>query len=184
MTVPNINPGRHDSLFREIITAGWAVKSDGNVEAPTGAFSLVEIPDTTGELTEMRDAITCDENRPPDEYQFLTAWPSAGWYFVTENSLGQVSRWMLDKARAEKMYALYEEMFSEWMEDENDEPDLPSLFINGQDLKKGNKLLLPFGKEATVLDEPKVGRIYVSFRTEHGPTRVKLFDILNIERPK
>lgn len=175
---------QHDGLFREIITAGWAVKSDGNVEAPSGAFSIVEIPDHTGELIEMRDAITCDENRPPDQYQFLDAWPKAGWYFVTENSIGQVYRAKLSKEQAEEMYRLYEAVFADWNTDEEPVEDLPMLYVNGQDLKKGMKLLLPFGKEATISTEPKIGRLYVSFRTEHGPTRVKLFDILNVERTK
>lgn len=32
-----------EGLFREIVTAGWANQSDGNVEAPTGYFAKVTI---------------------------------------------------------------------------------------------------------------------------------------------
>lgn len=40
-------------------------------------------------------------------------------------------------------------------------------------LAKGDVLALPFGKTATIADEPKVGTKFVTFHTEHGTTRLE-----------
>jgi hypothetical protein len=48
-------------------------------------------------------------------------------------------------------------------------------------LEKGDVLLLPFGKTATIQNTPKVGRLYVHYRTEYGPTRVMRFDESYVE---
>src|SRR5689334_16906680 len=41
--------------FRQIVTAGWANKSDGNVEANTGHFALITIE--PNEMPELIDAV-------------------------------------------------------------------------------------------------------------------------------
>jgi hypothetical protein len=112
--LPPCQPSKHDNLFKELITAGWCVKSDGNVEAPTGYFSITEIPDHHGELVEMRDAITCDADRAPDEYQFLDNWPESGWYFTTENSDGIIYVYKVDKVSANRFFDEYSRQYSAW----------------------------------------------------------------------
>jgi hypothetical protein len=42
-----------------------------------------------------------------------------------------------------------------------------------EELKKGDVLALPFQKTATIVTDPTIGRTFVSFRTEYGPTRVE-----------
>jgi hypothetical protein len=46
--------------------------------------------------------------------------------------------------------------------------------VLAENLKKGDVLLLPFARIATISTDPKVGRKFVSFRTEYGPTRLLL----------
>lgn len=75
----------HDEIFRQIISTGWAVKSNGDVDSPSGYFAVVEIPGDTGSLAEMRDAV-----EPHGEYRYLTNWPDPGWYVTLENELGQI----------------------------------------------------------------------------------------------
>jgi len=71
----------YDNLFKAVVTAGWCVKSDGHVEAPTGYFSMTEIPSHPGELREMQDAV--EDKRVP-----FSTWPPAGWYITVEDSAG------------------------------------------------------------------------------------------------
>jgi hypothetical protein len=52
--------------------------------------------------------------------------------------------------------------------------------ISATDLKDGTKLALPMQRKATVTDV-KVGRQFVNFRTEHGPSRVGINDEVLIE---
>lgn len=54
--------------------------------------------------------------------------------------------------------------------------------IKAMELKKGDVILLPFGKTATVADDPKVGRMYVHTRTEYGPSKFTLFQEVQIKR--
>jgi len=48
-------------------------------------------------------------------------------------------------------------------------------------LQKDDVLLLPFGRTAKVLFAPQVGRLFVSFVTPFGKTRVEKFDEIQIE---
>lgn len=64
--------------FRQIVTAGWANLSDGNVEAPTGHFALVHIE--PAEMRELMEAVFEDEPEP------VTIYP--GSYLVLEDSDG------------------------------------------------------------------------------------------------
>jgi hypothetical protein len=50
----------------------------------------------------------------------------------------------------------------------------PSLYISAHKLSKGDVILLPFGKQATVINDPKVGRTFVTYVTEFGKTRVDI----------
>lgn len=49
-------------------------------------------------------------------------------------------------------------------------------------LKKDDVLLLPFGKTATIRNDPKVGRQFVSFLTEFGPTRLEKYQEVMVQR--
>jgi hypothetical protein len=79
----NLQPDKYDALFKEIVLAGWATRSDGNVDSPTGYFAVVEIPDHLHELAEMRDAVDPDSS-------LVTDWPESGWYVTVENSDGLI----------------------------------------------------------------------------------------------
>jgi hypothetical protein len=54
--------------------------------------------------------------------------------------------------------------------------------IQGLELRKEDVLLLPFNKTATVQEWPKIGRRFVSFKTENGKTRIGLYDEVHVER--
>jgi hypothetical protein len=67
--------------FRQIVTAGWANKSDGNVEAPGGHFALVSISDD--EYDELVDAVFDGQDmsgQPRESY--------LGHFIVEEDSDG------------------------------------------------------------------------------------------------
>ena len=49
-------------------------------------------------------------------------------------------------------------------------------------LQQGDVLALPFNKTATIWINPRSGGRYVSFRTEHGPTRLGIHDDVLIEQ--
>lgn len=74
-------PDKFDNAFKQIVSAGWANKSDGNVEAPCGYYALIEVPEHEGENVAMREAVT-------DFDKIEMNWPEPGWYTTTENSDG------------------------------------------------------------------------------------------------
>jgi hypothetical protein len=94
----------YDSLFKDLITAGWNVSSDGHVEAPQGFFAIVEIPSHPGELRDMMEAL--------DSMDY--DWPEAGWYFTVENSDGIIFVYRVDKAAAEILFEAYAKAYAEW----------------------------------------------------------------------
>ena len=57
-------------------------------------------------------------------------------------------------------------------------------YIRAVHLKRGDVLALPFNKTATVADDPRIGRQFVSFKTEHGPTRVGIDEDILVEYPE
>lgn len=101
---------RYDVLFKDLITAGWNVKSDGNVEAPSGHFAIVEIPSHPGELLEMQNAL--------DSVDY--DWPEPGWYFCVENDLGQIFAYSVTKEEAEEMYVADQLALEYWYEAEDE----------------------------------------------------------------
>ena len=48
--------------------------------------------------------------------------------------------------------------------------------VLAKDLKEGDVILLPFKQTVTILKEPKVGREYVTIRTERGVRRLAAYD--------
>ena len=104
---------QYDNLFKAIISAGWNMKSDGDVESPSGFFALVEIPDHYGELAEMQDAV--GDETVDDE------WPDTGWYVSYENSDGLI--FVLECASqhvAERTYDEFEEQYNTWASDSDE----------------------------------------------------------------
>lgn len=53
--------------------------------------------------------------------------------------------------------------------------------IKAEHLRQGQVILLAMGHQATVTEPPKVGRTFVSFKTEHGTTRVRVGDSVLID---
>lgn len=110
MTVP-MNSGRDlDTAFKAIVAAGWAMKSDGNVEAPTGYFA--KIPISKEELPELMDAVFGHVD-DPDE---VTIEP--GYYVTKENSDGIIWIWKYNaKFLMDSHYASLEREYAEWSAD-------------------------------------------------------------------
>lgn len=104
---------KYDALFKHIIGAEWCVKSDGNVESPSGYFALVEIPSHTGEFAEMLDAINTGL---PESMQFPEEdWPEPGWYVTMETEAGTI--WVASypsKSIAEQTYQTLAKHYNEW----------------------------------------------------------------------
>lgn len=103
--------GTVHGAFRSIVTAGWNVKSGGDVESATGHFAIVEIPAHAGERAEMRDAVFSDN---PDEKKVFDSIP-AGWFMVIEDSQGNVGLVKADdKSEADQMFENAEAEYAEW----------------------------------------------------------------------
>lgn len=100
--------GNHcDATFREIVTAGWANRSDGDVESPTGAFALVTI--TLAELPELMEAVGIDWHLDAAKQDLV------GSFNVIENEQGQV--WVLRYDSAKSATLAYEarvQSFERW----------------------------------------------------------------------
>jgi hypothetical protein len=95
-------------VFRTIVTAGWANLSDGNVEAPTGAFSLVHIE--TNEINDLVAAVFDGQVSPV---------PYPGDYLVLEDSDGNttVTEYItLDRAMAAYNQLVIEFTIWDWDE--------------------------------------------------------------------
>ena len=105
MSVP-MNSGRDlDNAFKQIISAGWAMKSDGNVEAPCGYFA--KIPIEPNELDELMNAVFDDD--PPESRI------EPGYYVTKEDSNGLIWIWKYDsKFMMDSMYAAFEREYIAW----------------------------------------------------------------------
>jgi hypothetical protein len=97
-----------ENAFKQIITAGWAMKSDGDVEAPTGHFAA--IPINSAEMPELLDAVFGDD-RPEVEID-------PGCYFAKEDSAGNMWLWCFGSAyEMNSMYERYRREYEEWARD-------------------------------------------------------------------
>lgn len=56
-----------------------------------------------------------------------------------------------------------------------------ALLVRATRLTDGTVMALPMGRTATIDGAPKVGTTFVTFRTEHGPTRVRRDDEVLVE---
>lgn len=104
---------QYDNLFKQIITAGWAVQSDGDVESSWGYFSLIEIPSHEGEFTELMDALELDD----EDENLLRALPR-GWYISIESSDGFIYVYEVTSGEihAKALFSIRADHFSEWSE--------------------------------------------------------------------
>lgn len=106
-------PSVYDNTFKALVTAGWCVKSNGNVESTTGYFSITEIPSHQEELNEMKAALE-DEINEQD-----LAWPESGWYFTFESNSGFLWAFKMTRDRAFKLYEQAEAEYADWDEAPN-----------------------------------------------------------------
>ena len=117
----------YDPIFKAIISAGWNVSSDGDVESMTGHFSLTEIPSHSKELLDMQEAVD------PSRLYLESPWPTPGWYVTTENSDGQIFVYQFpNKVWAELAYKKLEEEYLDWCADTL-EPDDDGLLADLDD---------------------------------------------------
>lgn len=56
--------------------------------------------------------------------------------------------------------------------------------VKAEELTVGTVILLPFGKTATVSEPPKVGRTFVTIRTQHGKSRLRKGEEVLVEEKK
>jgi hypothetical protein len=112
---PRLLASKYDGLFKQIITAGWAVKSDGNVESPLGYFALVEIPSSSGERDEMSGALELNEH----DQQLFEELTSA-WFITREMNTGIIYVYQCGELFAKTWYDRLEKIFLMW-EAESDE---------------------------------------------------------------
>lgn len=88
--------------FQQIVTAGWATKSSGNVEATSGAFALIHIE--PAELEELKAACELE----------LSIYP--GHYVLEEDSDGNATLTeYLSKWGADIAYAELDATYTSWM---------------------------------------------------------------------
>ena len=101
-----------EGTLKAIVDAEWGVLSSGAIEAPTGRFTVVEIPAHVGERAEMREAVFADE-----EGAATFDSMEAGWYFVIRSDSGVEYDLCKNKSYAMARFALARSAYEDW-EDE------------------------------------------------------------------
>lgn len=99
---------KYDNLFKTIISAGWAVASDGNVEAPSGYFARVEIP-----AGSERDSFIDMLSEWPDLVK-LFGEIEPGWYLTQENESGIIWVYWSNEPQVTDAYHRLGEQYTEW----------------------------------------------------------------------
>lgn len=95
-----------DNAFKALITAGWSNMSNGDVEAPTGHFAII---DMITERDMLRDVLA--ESDLADALDSI----EPKWYGVRENSDGLVFLESFDcEWHARKWFDQQEELFETW----------------------------------------------------------------------
>lgn len=98
-----------EDVFKAIVDAKWGVMSSGEVEAPTGLFTIVEIPKTDGERAEMREAVF------PDVTSGIFDNMESGWYFVIQYSKPSLEYYQCkNRDFAFSRYALAQSAYEAW----------------------------------------------------------------------
>lgn len=108
--------------MQAIISAGWNIQSDGEVDSPTGHFAIVERPAHPGELNDMLAAI--EDQEDPDNIHIIHAFEelNAGFYEVIEDSNGLVHiNGPVSREQANTWFHATESAYSQWnVEDPSD----------------------------------------------------------------
>lgn len=68
-----------EDVLRGLIETKWEVMSSGSIDAPTGRFMVIVIPESKDERVAMRKDVVDGECEPFDVME-------SGWYFVIEYS--------------------------------------------------------------------------------------------------
>lgn len=96
----------------QVVDAGWANKSSGDVEAPTGAFALITI--SVDEVSELYSAVFDDDlatNPTLLPGAFVLVTDSDGNHTLTQFGSGYT---MLDSARADAHYHKLDDEYQAW----------------------------------------------------------------------
>jgi hypothetical protein len=96
----------YDNAFKQIISAGWAEKTEGTVDSPIGHLALIPIP--YNEHAELADAIfrDIDSNEPV---------PPPGYYIAQENGQGFITVYSYDEKWAmEADWANAMDEYNDW----------------------------------------------------------------------
>lgn len=104
---------QYDRLFKAIVSGGWDTMSGGDVEAPTGFFTL--ICNEYDECQEMWEAFGNEDNLTESQLKWLWSGILAGYYVTTENSDGIIQVWAYDSLDdARSAFEGMETQFSNW----------------------------------------------------------------------
>jgi hypothetical protein len=114
--------GCYDKVSDALVTAGWGVKSGGEVDSPTGAYGVLEVPDHLPEYIEMLE-IVAEEIRLTQPADLM---PSPGWYITQVDSNGVKYTFECNgKAEADIVFARLESYYLEWATAESEDDDEP-----------------------------------------------------------
>lgn len=114
---PKLLHEKYDAQFKQLVTALWSVKSDGEVEAPTGFFALVEIPEGSYEFKDMVDSVGLDEYY--DDEGKPSGVAKAGWYVTQENEYGIIFVYEFkNKGAADVAYNELTSIYEGWLNGE------------------------------------------------------------------
>ena len=101
-----------EALFDAIVSGGWANRSDGNVEAPTGHFAMVS--NSPDELLELRQAF----EDVTDVYGDVSDADLTGHFIVITDSAGFISITRYPSAvSAASEFVTLQNRFAAWNEE-------------------------------------------------------------------
>lgn len=118
---------QYDRLFKSIVSGDWANESEGDVEAPTGFFSLILIE--YNECEEVWNAFASYPDLSDCQMKVLWSGMLAGYYLTTEDSNGIIRVYAYDEPDdARRAYEALVHQFGEWYDaDQADEHGLDGL---------------------------------------------------------
>jgi hypothetical protein len=96
-----------DNAFKAIIANGWANQTDGDVEAPTGFFTIIDMSTERDMITEILGEADLAEAMEHIESK---------WYATTEDSNGILSYWDTDEAGAKEYFKQMQKRYFKWSE--------------------------------------------------------------------
>ena len=101
--------GTFDSFFKGLITAGWCVKSNGDVESASGYYALFEISETDATDPEFQSFL--------ESMLWFGNLPPVGWYVSIEDDLGFIYVYpFTSQYAAETAYEELEQRYENWLQ--------------------------------------------------------------------